>query len=115
MGFIPKYCLINILCLVGKKKENEEIIGEDCEETVKREKRNSLLRGFVNTRIWPERLMKLEGTLEGVPQREGAMRMRRRWSRVCGRAIFCKIWFISMKRKLPRLQINFMRSLLPQM
>ena len=43
MGFIPKYCRINILCLVGMKKENYEIIGEDCEETVKREQAKFLV------------------------------------------------------------------------
>ena len=43
MEFIPKYCVINTLCLVGKKKQNDEIIGEDCEETSKREKAKFLV------------------------------------------------------------------------
>ena len=39
MGFIPKYCLKNILWLVGMRRKNGGGIYEDGGETIKRRKR----------------------------------------------------------------------------
>ena len=36
MGFIPKYCLINILYMVGMKEKNNGRIGESYEENAKK-------------------------------------------------------------------------------
>lgn len=43
MGFTPKYCLINLLCLVGMRRKNDCGIGEDGGEIMKREKAIILL------------------------------------------------------------------------
>ena len=43
VGFIPQILPNTILCLVGMDTKNDENIGEDCEEIVKREKAKFLI------------------------------------------------------------------------
>ena len=42
-GFIPRYCIINILYMVEMQKENSGRIGENYEEIAKRKKAKSLI------------------------------------------------------------------------
>lgn len=43
MGFIPKYCLINLLCSVGTRRKNDGGISKDGGDDNKKEKKKNLL------------------------------------------------------------------------
>lgn len=106
MGFTPQFFLVNVLCLVGMGKESDEIIGEACEEIVKKEKAKILIERIRKYKIWSERPRKLEGSLGEIQKRGGGMAMTGWWNGMSGRTIICMRWLITIKRKPSRLQIN---------